>query len=40
MNVSVLVVAAVGVLTILYCNRSIGGLAGAFSGEKDAVARS
>jgi 1,4-dihydroxy-2-naphthoate polyprenyltransferase len=40
MNVAVLAVAALGVLVILYYNRSIGRLAGAFYGVKDAVARS
>ena len=40
MNVAVLVVAALGVLVLLYYNRSIGRLAGAFYGVKDAVARS
>jgi 1,4-dihydroxy-2-naphthoate octaprenyltransferase len=40
MNVVVLAVAALGVLVILYYNRSIGRLAGAFYGVKDAVARS
>jgi hypothetical protein len=40
MNVAVLGVAALGVLLILYYNRSIGRLAGAFYGVKDAVARS
>jgi 1,4-dihydroxy-2-naphthoate octaprenyltransferase len=40
MNVALLAVAVVGVLVILYYNRSIGRLAGAFYGVKDAVARS
>jgi 1,4-dihydroxy-2-naphthoate octaprenyltransferase len=40
MNVAVLAVAVVGVLVLLYYNRSIGRLAGAFYGVKDAVARS
>ena len=40
MNVAVLAVAVVGVLVILYYNRSIGRLAGAFYGVKDGVARS
>ena len=40
MNVAVLAVAVAGVLVILYYNRSIGRLAGAFYGVKDAVARS
>ena len=40
MNVAVLAVAALGVVTILYYNRSIGRLASAFYGVKDAVARS
>jgi 1,4-dihydroxy-2-naphthoate octaprenyltransferase len=39
-NVAILGVAAVGVGLILYYNRSIGRLAGAFYGVKDAVARS
>jgi len=39
MNVAVLAVAAAGVATLLYYNRSIGRLAGAFYGVKDAVAR-
>lgn len=39
-NAPVLVVAAVGVLLILYYNRSIGRLSRAFYGVKDAVAKS
>jgi 1,4-dihydroxy-2-naphthoate octaprenyltransferase len=39
MNVAILVVAAAGVTLILYYNRSIGRLARAFYGVKDAVAR-
>jgi 1,4-dihydroxy-2-naphthoate octaprenyltransferase len=39
MNASVLIVAAIGVALILYYNRSIGRLASAFYGVKDAVAR-
>jgi hypothetical protein len=40
MNAAVLAVAAVGVMLILYYNRSIGRLAQAFYGVKDAVAKS
>ena len=40
LHASVLVVAALGVLLILYYNRSIGRLAQAFYGVRDAVARS
>ncbi len=40
MNLSVLAVAALGVILILYYNRSIGRLARAFYGVRDAVARS
>jgi len=40
LHASVLVVAALGVLLILYYNRSIGRLARAFYGVRDAVARS
>jgi 1,4-dihydroxy-2-naphthoate octaprenyltransferase len=39
LNASVLVVAAIGIGLILYYNRSIGRLAHAFYGVKDAVAR-
>jgi 1,4-dihydroxy-2-naphthoate octaprenyltransferase len=39
MNLSVLVVALIGIALILYYNRSIGRLASAFYGVKDAVAR-
>ncbi len=39
-NAAILAVAAVGLLVILYYNRSIGRLASAFRGVKDAVARS
>jgi hypothetical protein len=38
-NAAVLLVAAAGVLVVLYYNRSIGRLARAFYGVKDAVAR-
>jgi 1,4-dihydroxy-2-naphthoate octaprenyltransferase len=40
LNVEVLVVAAFGLLLILYYNRSIGRLASAFYGVRDAVAKS
>ena len=40
MNAAALAVAAVGVMLILYYNRSIGRLAQAFYGVKDAVAKS
>lgn len=40
LNAAVLGVAALGLLLILYYNRSIGRLAQAFYGVKDAVARS
>ena len=39
MNAAVLAVALLGLLLILYYNRSIGRLAGAFYGVKDAVAK-
>jgi hypothetical protein len=39
MNPAVLAVAAVGLFAILYYNRSIGRLAQAFYGVKDAVAK-
>jgi hypothetical protein len=39
MNTAVIVVALLGLLLILYYNRSIGRLAGAFYGVKDAVAK-
>jgi hypothetical protein len=40
MNAEVLIVAGFGVLLILYYNRSIGRLASAFYGVRDAVAKS
>jgi 1,4-dihydroxy-2-naphthoate octaprenyltransferase len=40
MNLAVLAVAALGLAVLLYYNRSISRLAGAFYGVKDAVARS
>ena len=40
LNVAIVVVAALGVIAILYYNRSIGRLAQAFYGVRDAVAKS